>query len=1210
MEWRGRIIVAGLAAILALASSAGAQTVTASPGVDYSTSGYVVAGSAPGALSVSMPVVLSVGNSSTDNYTTNFTIANDGTAYVYTQPVPPPGSTSTDMFQIVGYGYQLDSNVQPGPWVNGGDVNVTIAPSTAIYAYNDYAPLGMAVSALSFGSDGYANGTKDPIVATFNGNDAGTVTITHSADASVVLVGAGVATMTITDVREAAGALAGVARGGNGAAIKAHSDAWAGPGGAGGTVKITTDALSSLTVSNPSAASDVVYTAAIIANSVGGTPGAQDGVAATVGGSQPGGPVTVTHNGNIINTATSGIGIMAASTGGNGGEISAHDDENYRYGASAGGGDVTVTVNGTVSMAGVNGIGVVAASLAGGSTPNAQAYENPTSGDVNVTVGSGGSILTNGSDGYNIGVLAISSGSASRLNPFGAGLVSSSGNGTSGQVTVTNNGTVTTAGEFSIGLAALAVGGAGTVSAADNSGISYLGNNSYVYDAQGATVGLTNSGSVTTLGASAHGLVATSSAGGGLLRVVEEPQWDVSSSTAATLLSGSIVRQQQHRHGRQLRLQRRQRLGDEHRLDHDRQRRGHGGGLHRHRRPVDRRGRRQRRRVARVGPSSAITAATAATAGPSRSALGAAALSRRTISARWAFWPSRSAAGGGNGANASGAFVATGGNGGSGGSGGSVNVTFKSGNRITTGGDFLGRARRPVDRRRGRQRRIRQRLRGIPRHRDRRHGRRGRYGRQPDRHVGRHGHHRRQPFRRACSSSPSAAAGARAGPPTPTPSASSSTWPSRSAARAARAATPSAPSARPTAARSPPASRRLSAKERARGLTAPTPTGLVVQAIAGGGGKAGAATAKAYSFPVDDVPINASVTVACGGSGGSGGSVVNPAGSPLSATNLGSITTYSDNSYGVLAQSIGGGGGIAGDATAASWAFHSGVPSVQISASHGGTGGEGGSGDAVVVYHGDTDGTVASIFTLGQSSCGIVAQSIGGGGGAGGTGNSSDPNPAFIGKGQSFKSTTRPGRQRGRRRRRRHGQRDDLRRQPDRDRPVRGDGHPGPVDRRRGRRRRRRDGQEHRHDRDQRRLGRHGRRRRVGRRRHRGQRRADRHRPAATVWPSAPSRSAAGGGAGGTSDAAASISKKGQIARRPRCPGHQLLGRRLHRRRRGRRRAGGATSRSPTPPARPTPTASTPTARGRTACWPSRSPAGAARAGRRPPPATPRPPPR
>src|SRR5262249_61347303 len=89
----------------------------------------------------------------------------------------------------------------------------------------------------------------------------------------------------------------------------------------------------------------------------------------------------------------------------------------------------------------------------------------------------------------------------------------------------------------------------------------------------------------------------------------------------------------------------------------------------------------------------------------------------------------------------------------------------------------------------------------------------------------------------------------------------------------------------------------------------------------------------------------------------------------------GVIKTSGDGADGILAQSIGGGGGIGGGVQSGA------LPSdgdLTISADVGGQGGDAGDGKTVTVVNGET------IDTSGGDSVGIFAQSIGGGGGVGG----------------------------------------------------------------------------------------------------------------------------------------------------------------------------------------------------------------------------------
>ncbi len=161
--------------------------------------------------------------------------------------------------------------------------------------------------------------------------------------------------------------------------------------------------------------------------------------------------------------------------------------------------------------------------------------------------------------------------------------------------------------------------------------------------------------------------------------------------------------------------------------------------------------------------------------------------------------------------------------------------------------------------------------------------------------------------------------------------------------------------------------------------------GIVAQSIGGGGGAGGSAYSTTGSTEL-------AVAVAMGGSGGSGGAPGN-VNVTLSGT---AITTaqsmgYGTNmnpvdSFGIIAQSLGGGGGLAGSATARAVAV--GLPNPETGNSYtgalsfamGGSGGSGGNAGTVSA----TLNSNASIVTQGQGSHGMLLQSIGGGGGAGG----------------------------------------------------------------------------------------------------------------------------------------------------------------------------------------------------------------------------------
>jgi uncharacterized protein YhjY with autotransporter beta-barrel domain len=134
-------------------------------------------------------------------------------------------------------------------------------------------------------------------------------------------------------------------------------------------------------------------------------------------------------------------------------------------------------------------------------------------------------------------------------------------------------------------------------------------------------------------------------------------------------------------------------------------------------------------------------------------------------------------------------------------------------------------------------------------------------------------------------------------------------------------------------------------------------TGIFAQSVGGGGGAGGLGSQGA----LDMVPGIVSIDI--GGRGGDGGSVSGGSGGNVTVINEGLIDLAGNNSLGILAQSIGGGGGIGA------------ARFVDIGLSLGGKDGVAGNGGRVTVTNHGT------IVLRGENSIGIFAQSIGGGGG-------------------------------------------------------------------------------------------------------------------------------------------------------------------------------------------------------------------------------------
>jgi hypothetical protein len=137
--------------------------------------------------------------------------------------------------------------------------------------------------------------------------------------------------------------------------------------------------------------------------------------------------------------------------------------------------------------------------------------------------------------------------------------------------------------------------------------------------------------------------------------------------------------------------------------------------------------------------------------------------------------------------------------------------------------------------------------------------------------------------------------------------------------------------------------------------------GISAQSIGGGGGNGGIALAGSGGGSIN-------VSVGVGGKGGVAGD-----GKSVIIDNAATITTGDDLSTGILAQSIGGGGGNGG--FAGTLAIGAGAVGVGV----GGAAGTGGASGLVDVTNSNM------IETSGESAVGIFAQSVGGGGGSGGS---------------------------------------------------------------------------------------------------------------------------------------------------------------------------------------------------------------------------------
>ncbi len=437
--------------------------------------------------------------------------------------------------------------------VNAGDVAVTLGSSGGTAGTDaiilDSVAGGAngpaALIASSFGDDGLggAGGVTElsspdgfPIEATY-GTMSGSVAIDLESSAAVTVTGTATGSGSGSGTDLLTPTLVGVkarSDGGGGSAVywvtggvEKQESAYVGRGGASGGASVTTKAGSTITLAQTGAGANAV---GIDARAVGGTTGSffntVDGAFYFASNGGAAGPVTVTHGGGVTVSVPQGLGISAVSIGGDGADTDVFPPNTGGppNGPPGNGGTVDVTVTGSVDMTG-GGAGVFASSQAGAWTPGNQTYL-AQGGAVTVAIASGATIST-GSTAASaaplaFGVMGLSAGT--RLDSSLTADPNYQGTGAAGTVEVTNAGMVTTNGPTAIGVAALGIGGNLTV-ATYQGGANILGNTATVTPGGGcatlsggcADVTLTNTGTVSTQGTGAAGLVAIASAGGGIV---------------------------------------------------------------------------------------------------------------------------------------------------------------------------------------------------------------------------------------------------------------------------------------------------------------------------------------------------------------------------------------------------------------------------------------------------------------------------------------------------------------------------------------------------------------------------------------------------------------------------------------------------------------------------------------------------------------------
>ena len=326
--------------------------------------------------------------------------------------------------------------------VGGGGGHGGIAASFT-GAFSSTTPVSIG---LSMGGFGGAAGNAGTVTLTSTGGASTTGDDAHGVFAQSVGGGGGDGGFT------ASGALS--AGGSNSIGLKASVGGFGGAAGDGGDVTVTAGGLTHTTGDGSNG---------ILAQSIGGGGGnggwagnltgslsstKSFAISATLGGrggaAGSAGDVLVTSNGQVLTEGSQSHGVFAQSVGGGGGiggfavsaNVGATKATNIGVsiggfgGASGAAGIVTVNANGAIETKGDGSIGIFAQSVGGGGGAG----------------GAGGALAFSSSDSINL---------TTSMGGFGA-------NGSVGNtVNVTNSGTILTLGELSQGILAQSVGGGG-----------------------------------------------------------------------------------------------------------------------------------------------------------------------------------------------------------------------------------------------------------------------------------------------------------------------------------------------------------------------------------------------------------------------------------------------------------------------------------------------------------------------------------------------------------------------------------------------------------------------------------------------------------------------------------------------------------------------------------------------------------------------------
>ncbi|KMO36289.1 heme utilization protein [Methylobacterium variabile] len=259
----------------------------------------------------------------------------------------------------------------------------------------------------------------------------------------------------------------------------------------------------------------------------------------TPGGGGDAGTVTMTLSSSIITQGTAFQGLRVTSAGGNAGHGGSSDSDAalLRRGGLGGEARLQLTRSAGVETAGERATAVLVESLGGaGSRKGNDAYSGhyatPGGAAGKASLDNAGRIATSGN--YALGVLVQSLGGNGGIQDTTGGGYPGARGGDGGQVEVVNDGSVSTTGAYALGIVAQSVGGPGGKGGGKAFGTGGSGGAA----APGGDVTLTNRGLVTTRGKGATGLVAQSIGGGNALSALPLAALDVAGGASGGGESG------------------------------------------------------------------------------------------------------------------------------------------------------------------------------------------------------------------------------------------------------------------------------------------------------------------------------------------------------------------------------------------------------------------------------------------------------------------------------------------------------------------------------------------------------------------------------------------------------------------------------------------------------------------------------------------------